>query len=395
MCTAAVVMLAACDLPSRELGSERERWTILEQGEHGDISFSAVAATPDDGIVAAGKFTSALPGLLRRYDADGEQLWSTSFVHEDSETFWPYDVAIAVDGTIVVSAEGDFDWIPKEPGDGPEYFAVLFGFDPDGAPLWERRIEGARSVRSVTALPDGTIAYAGTSVGEDAAIVGVVSTAGELGPAGGMRLDGSPAYVFDMAAQSDGRLVIALRHAGRIHCIGFDAALAPAWQHSSDEGFLDGNVAIAPDDTIWWLRRLDGRILGGDQSRIENDNRLTVLAADGTLVREVEGIDPDLSPRSIALGPDGTLLVAGQETRDVSDYQIAAAEIDPESGETLWFDTAGGHPNELSYYSEDAASDLTVTASGDFVVVGWYDDHGATGGHGWLRRYAGQLAEPM
>lgn len=397
MCSAAITMLAACDLPSREVGSKRERWTILEPADADDVLLNAVAATADDGVVVAGRFSYGPPeAVLRRYDADGELRWAASFVGGGaSEQLWVTDVAVAIDGSIVVAAEGYDDWIPEGPADGPEYVALLFGFGPDGTQRWERRVDGARSLGAVTALPDGTFAYAGTSTGDDAVIVGVVSTAGELGTVGGMPVGGeeepSPS-VMDMAAQSDGRLVLVFHHSRQVDCVGFDAALAPTWSHSSEEGFVDGIVTVGQDDTIWWVRRSETRIVNGDQSRsIVNDNRLAVLAPDGTLVREVEGIEPDLNPLAIALGSNGAVVLAGRETHDVVDYQLAVAEIDPESGETLWFDTAGGHPNDVALYSEDYASDLTVTTSGEFVAVGIYDDSAAR--RGWLRRYAAGPAE--
>ena len=85
---------------------------------------------------------------------------------------------------------------------------------------------------------------------------------------------------------------------------------------------------------------------------------------------------------------------SGVDGRSLDDYQLGIAEIDPETGETLWFDTAGRQGNDLVPYSEDGLYDLAITAAGDLVPVGIYDDRASTGQwRGWLRRYAARLPE--
>ena len=396
MCSAAIAMLAACDLPSRELGTKRERWTILEPIDY-DTFFTAVAVTADDDVVVFGDFPTRAQGLLRRYDAEGEPRWARSFVGEAREEFWAYDVTVAGDGTIVAAAGGYNVSGPSKAPDKRVPVAMLFGFDAGGTQRWERIVDGAVDATAVTALPDGSVAYGGSTIEGDGVHIGVISTAGVFGPLS-RDLVGEVEYpvprVIEIAAQSGGQLVAAVRRGGRVDFVGLDAALAPSWTRTSEKGFSDGAIAIAQDDTIWLLTRLDMRILGGDQSGIQNDNRLAVLAPDGTLERELEGIEPDLNPRAIAIAPDGTLVLAGSEAHDVRDYQLGIAEIDPETGETLWFDTAGRQGSDLVPYSEDGLFDLAITASGDLVPVGIYDDRASTGQwRGWLRRYAARLPE--
>ena len=120
-------------------------------------------------------------------------------------------------------------------------------------------------------------------------------------------------------------------------------------------------------------------------------NSIDVLAPDGSLERRLDGLEPDLRPWAIGVSAEGTILLVGVDTHDMDDFQIGAVAIDPETGETLWFDTAGRSGGE--YESADGARGIAITDSGDVFVIGDYDGGAGSGWRGWLRMYAAEGVE--
>lgn len=393
---AAIAMLAACSLPSRELGTKRERWTIFEPAERDDSDFGPLVATPDDGVILVASHWNGFEGdsELRRYDAEGGVRWSTLMDPRDSIAYGPTAIAVAADGTIVVGGA------TRDPqGDDVKLNrGKLLGFDPGGALLWTRDVEGTWDVSAVAVLPDGRVAYGGGTQEPLGVQIGIISTAGALGPMTRLvdpTLPDEVSPVESVVAQSTGGLVALLKHVepNQPELVAFDADLARTWTHAGRVGAHLADLAVAPDDGILLLSHSD-RIrhdVDGTDHWLANDNRITVLDADGIVEHELEGVEPGLQVRALALEPDGTIVIAGADRRSREDNLLGVAEIDPDTGETLWFDTAGAPIPEL--YAEHAISGVVVTASGDLVVAGGYDDRLSTGWRGWLRRYAARSPE--
>jgi hypothetical protein len=396
MSLAAIAMLAACSLPSRELGTKRERWTIVEPAEGDDSEFGSLVATPDDGVILVAFHWNGFESdaELRRYDAEGGVRWSTPMDPRDSVGFGPTAIAVAADGTIVVAGT-----TPDLQGDDATlHQGKLLGFDPGGALLWTRDVEGTWNVSAVAALPDGRVAYGAATRDSVGAQIGVISTAGVLGP---MTRLVDPAFVEgfspveSLVAQSTGGPVALLMHIepNQPEVVAFDADLTPTWRHAGRVGAYMADLVAAPDDGVLLLTHTEEihESPDGSNSRLVSDNRITVLDAEGVIEQELEGLEPGLQPRALALAPDGTIVLAGADGRNLDDYHLGVAEVDPDTGETLWFDSAGAPIPE--FQAQHSISGVVVTTSGDLVVAGKYDERLTTGLRGWLRRYAARSPE--
>jgi hypothetical protein len=203
-------------------------------------------------------------------------------------------------------------------------------------------------------------------------------------------IDGA-SEIRDIVALPDGSAVAAIGFHDA-HIVALDGSLTEVWRHSIPEYQPGIRLAVAPDDAIYVL--VQGLPNNEYSRRVVNEGRIDVLAPDGRLERVIEGLEPDLRATGIGVMDGGTILLVGTVTRDTADYEIGVVAVDGESGETLWFDTAGRHGDE-PFLSEDSGVDLAVAASGDAFTLGTYDDRGATGLRGWLRMYTAGGIEPQ
>ncbi len=402
----AQLLLCACSLPSHELGRERERWTRTNPEAEGDTVFNAVVATADNGAVVVGgpqsigTITDPLDGystgLVWRYSDDGSLQWSSRIVGKARRDISMLDVAVGGDGTIVAVGRGANLTISSdgETADRIDEVGMVFGLDPSGALLWEQVVDGTTELSVVATHPSGSFVYGGTTQTGDAAQIGSISATGVLGPserftAPTTAYDGS-VRVSDIGTLSDGRVVAAVGR-DRMRIIALDSSLREAWTHPVAGNPWDVALTITPDDAIHVVAHAGADVRRDPTPRQVHVNSIDVLARDGSLERRLDGLEPDLRPWAIGVSAEGTILLAGIETRDMNDSQIGAVAIDPETGETLWFDTAGRRGGE--YESYDGGHGIAITDSGDVFVIGDYDGGAGSGWRGWLRMYAADGVE--
>lgn len=149
-------------------------WTFVSPGESWMV---AVAATPNDGVVALGGSSEAVscgggaaapPGIqLVRIARDGTCRWARSF--DNSFPHWPEDTAVDSDGNVFITgfAQGSLDF-----GGGTLAFPALSRtyvakFDPNGAHLWSKRFQAITSgydqSEAIVAAPNGDLVVVGDS----------------------------------------------------------------------------------------------------------------------------------------------------------------------------------------------------------------------------------------
>jgi hypothetical protein len=401
----AQLLLCACSLPSRELGSERERWTRTHPETEGGTVFNAVAATADNGAVVVGGPQSSgtisdpldgySTGLVSRYSDDGSLQWSSRIVGKARGDISMLDVAVGGDGTIIAVGRGaNLTVDDRETADRIDEVGMVFAMDPtNGALLWERVVDGTIELSVVATHPSGSFVYGGTTEAGDAAQIGSISATGVLGPSERFTAPTEFDYsvrVSDIGTLSDGRVVAAVgRDSMRI--IALDSSLREAWTHPIPGSPWGVGLTITPDDAVYVVVDAGADLRRDPTPREVHLNSIDVLAPDGTLERRLDGLEPDLRPWAIGVSAEGTILLAGTETHDTDDFQIGAVAIDPETGETLWFDTAGRSGGE--YESADGARGIAITDSGDVFVIGDYDGGAGSGWRGWLRMYAAEGVE--
>jgi outer membrane protein assembly factor BamB len=393
MCSAAIATLAACDLSSRELGSKRERWTIFEPAGS-DSAYDTLLAAPDDGVLVVASHWYGFHGdsELRSYAADGSLRWATPLAASISVARGSASMDIAVDGTIIAAAK------TSDPADAKAGRGTLLGFDPGGALRWSLDVEGTTELSAVVALSDGRVAYGGDAEGAIGAQIGILSASGVAGPTTQIREDSlfdATSPVQALVERPTGELVALLMHErpNKSQVISFDADLTPVWSHEGRVPEFSAGIVLAADGSLLLLTHSVDHHHNADESEhwVVSDNRITVLDVEGNVERELEGLEPDLEARLIALEPDGTIVLGGSDTRRYPDVFLGLAEIDPDSGETLWSDRAGVLSDLL--WAENGLSALVVTTSGDLVASAMYDDRGDTTWRGWLRRYAARPSE--
>jgi len=139
-----------------------------------DATIDALAVHVDGGLVVAGDSASALDGgdepatrraVVRRYDAEGDALWTWDIGGDDAEgpATRALGVAWRADDVVVVG---------QSYGAGTVTEGIVALLDAEGSLVWERRIVadgvggGYASARSVRVGSDGTIYVSGTTSGD-------------------------------------------------------------------------------------------------------------------------------------------------------------------------------------------------------------------------------------
>ncbi|MEZ4426244.1 MAG: hypothetical protein R3A51_00980 [Nannocystaceae bacterium] len=344
-------------------------WTDIYPGK--DLGIAVARGVAVDGagnaIVVGQEFQLVENAniFLRKYSPDGQVIWSKSFngdgsgddigrgVAVDSE-----DNIIAV-GEVFVAFDNANAWIGK--------------FDSDGNELWTLTHNGDDSgddrARGVSVDRDDNIIV----TGEEYHLIGLADVwTAKYGPDGDLWF----AHTHDHAGGNDGGHGVATGADGEIFVVGgvyewigldnvFLRRYSPLgvieWSHSIDNNAgvdrARGAAVNADGDLV-----LTGETYTVDQ--LVNVWMGTYGAADGLELWRLEhssaGGDNDVG-RGVAVGPDGTLVFAGEEYEALVDTWVS--KRDP-VGEVIWeqrHDEQGGN---------DIAHGVAVDGDGNVYAVG-------------------------
>ncbi len=208
----------------------RLRWAVEGSGAGADAAL-AVAAAPDDGAFAAGRFSSDLTlgaglptqadlvssggtdAFLARFDRDGVLIWAVEVGAAGDDA--ALGVGALADGGAIVAGrfEGTVVLGAGEPNETSLVSAgaadvFVARYDRDGALVWAKRAGGAGDDEALAAATFG---------GGDAVVVGQLDTQAVFGPGepGQATLDASPTGAFIARfAVEDGTLQFARRSGG-------------------------------------------------------------------------------------------------------------------------------------------------------------------------------------
>ena len=384
---ALVCCVPACPRDVLDLGSTRVTWTWDSQDELGSsgdlVTLRRIAETSDGGVVAVGRLSegsSEEGAIVRRFDSDGDVVWTTSFVEEGQ------DIAVGPSGTIVVvgrHAEQGF----------------VMALSPEGAPLWQVPIVGSSIVWRVETLSDGRIIAIGFGAGLDGteSFVAALDPAGQtlwsydpdelIGPGSGVSaLAVSSTDVIALGGSGAGSTTWLARLSGSAEVLWTQSTPALAGSGSDwiqalaidaqQSIFVAGSRAFAFSDGgnggfagSWrWFRRFD---------------------ASGTLLWErgptpnVVVDEPPASPAEVVLGDDDTCYWTGRAPDGLA---VVAMDAD---GDELWRDAAS-LPGDAC--PDSAGLDVVIAADGALVAAGDLDYRCVSsddqGSRGWLRSYA-------
>lgn len=349
----ALCLVAACDIPSTELGSTRETWSWVSPE---DEPIDAVATTPDDEIVVILSSQPQDASVLRKHAPDGSIAWS-----RDAAAHL-VDVAVDPTGAIVaLGSTADEAW-------------SLLGHAADGTARWEVPLPAGTQGAALEALDDGTIL--------------VAANTGDAAELRGYSAMGAPAFVMPLesdALESLPRVAaLATSPAGHVAVTGhldegsWAARLSGTgevlWLHLS---VADSFGAIAIDDD--GAPFVAGR-LATDETRAQ---QLVLRRFDAAGAIAWERTEPSRQAHSAAIGEDGTLYWAGTDQADALVVALA-----PDSTER-WIERSSGPRTNPD---EDYAIGLALAPTGELVAAGALDYRGMggpeAGFRGWLERYA-------
>jgi len=327
----------------------------------------SMTQTPDGDLILAGRvnlFGDQLFDMwIVRLDASGAVLWQKSMGGTDHEA--ALDAVATGDGGIIVcgrtasfSLGYDDVWV--------------VGMDGSGAVLWQEAMGGAGY--------DDAYAVTRTSGGEVVVVAETNSTASgnpdlwllffdEAGALLRQEALGGGEYDFgyDVLQSRDGGLLVAGSTLSfgegfyDLWLVKTDALGSILWQETMGGGDSDGAASI--------LELADGTLLvaGGTQSfgRGEADAWILLLDADGSLLSgKTLGSEGSDSAASIAEGPDGSIVIAGQ-TNGLGDGAMdilaarltASADLD---GCSLLAD-GGAAPRPSSAVARDTDAEVRPT----------------------------------
>lgn len=327
-------------------------------GGSGMDEFSSVAEDAQGNLIVAGKSTSSATGeitdtsnglndgLLVKFDAHGQPLWSQLFGSSDHEYFYSA-VPLSDGGYVAVGSAKSYATNGEitEQGNGSDD-GLLVKFDADGKAQWHHLYGGTEgdAFVDVVALADGGFAAAGLSSS---------SASGELTDSGN--------------GGSDGWLV------------RFDGMGNPVWDQLFGGTSTDRFYSVAPTD--------DGGFIAAGYTRSLASGELTDTNNgyfDGLLVR----FDPAGQPlwdqvfggtgfeefREVIQTPDGGFIAAGNTASgpsgEITDPSNGGDEglvvrLDP-SGRPLWDQLYGGWRRDVFY-------SIAATSDGKFVAAGLSD----------------------
>lgn len=384
---ALVCCVPACQRDVLDLGSTRVTWTWESQDEpdtSGDMAaLRRIAETNDGGVVAVGEPSGESPetgAIVRRFDSEGDVLWTTSIDQEGS------DVAVDPSGTIVVV------------GRHAEQGRVT-ALSPDGAPLWQVPVAGARVVSRVETLSDGRIVAIGLWAGldgNDSFIVALDPTGQTLWTHNPDELIGPGAGVSALAVSSTDVIALGGPGAGSTTWLArLSASAEVLWTHSTPVltgGESDWITALAIDaqQSIFVAgRRAYAFSDGGNGGVAGSWGWFRRFDDSGTLLWErgptpsVVADEPPASATEVVLGDDDTCYWTGRAPDGLAVVAMGA------DGDELWRNVAS-NPGDAC--SDSGGSDVVIAAGGALVAAGNLDyrcvGSDDQGFRGWLRSYA-------
>jgi uncharacterized delta-60 repeat protein len=255
-----------------------------------------VAVAADGSVYVAGRtqsFTTetGLNVFVLKFAADGSLVWQRTWdipgAFGDHE---PHDLAVGLDGSVYVAG--------RTPGTGGD--ALLLKFDASGNLMWQRTWggNGFESAEGVAIAGDGSVYLAG-------------STEGTFQP-------DSDAFLIKFAL--DGSIV---------------------WQKTYGTVAGDGasDVAVAPDGNIL--------LTGGTPTGATFGFYLAKITPEGVVVWQTSYTDESgVDPRGgLAVGPDGSAVVAGALFRTDFDLDAAVVKFDND-GTLVWQRAWGGRDGD-------------------------------------------------
>jgi len=355
--------------PDGALLWQRTYGTAPDENNAGEESGIDVEVAPDNTVVVLGNFRDGNI-FLAKFTTAGELLWDLTWGdHREGAGA----LAIAPDGTIYVTGlTQSFDT-----GQGDVF---LLSFAPGGALNWDRTWGGEffDVGRGVAVAIDGGIYVSGDGIfsansaflvrfGADGSVAwerewGLLSKAGIPGETFGSGVAAAPgggvyAVGWSHSAGADPNLLV----------VRFDSAGSFVWQRIGGPGFgaaLD--VAADADGTV----HVTGSVLA---ERDQSDGRAFVW----TLLANGKGQDAALwgdsdpfeaqSGASIAVAPDGALLVAG--SAGASPYTFARGSRNAKSANTFLEPIAGNVTDPVATVADPEAVVAEPAGSETFAGV--------------------------
>lgn len=310
-------------------------------------SVEAIALLPDRRIVVAGDLVNASGGQLARFAPDGTPDATLEPVFDGAL----HSVEIQADGRIL--AGGPFTEVDGVERAGTARFLPDGTLDPSFVPTF--RHHGRNSPTSISEQGDGMILLSGN---------GGTRRLHADGTYDETLVTGVDSFVFGLAVQPDGRLVVAGAYStlagtpriglGRLLPDGhLDADFTPSVNTPTMTNERAFSVLVQPDGKI---------VVGGsfDDGTDFARNNLVRLASDGSLDGDFVPLGADGSVQALALEPDGSVLVGGGSSQVGAANPGRLARVLPDGSVNPFFNPG---PN-------DDVQALAVQPDGKIVVGG-------------------------
>ena len=321
------------------MGATSLEWVETHDGPlHGSDAGQAVAVDANEDVYVVGTeivFGSDSDIWLRKYDGDGNTLWTDTYdspAHRDDQGF-----GVAVDGSGDVYVVGSED--RTDLGQGADIW--LRKYDSDGNVLWTRTYDSPAhrddQGYDVAVDNDGGVYVVGTEYRHDL---------------------GERDNIWLGKYDTDGNVLWTQTHDGAASRsdIGYGVAV-----DDSSNVFVIGSETVGGQNADIWIAKYDS---GGNQQ----------------WSRTYDGGSPHADGgRDIAVGEDGNIYAAGVVYTSDGHDDVWIGKLDT-NGNFLWTDIYDGPSHKTDYGADVAAG------AGGVYVVGVTDQHGQHSS-GWIRRY--------
>jgi hypothetical protein len=338
-------------------------------GGEGEERGVAVVETSDGGFLAVGVAVTETAGdevLLIRTDRSGRELWSLTHGGPGDQAGWS------------AVATGDGGFVVAGFTEGPETEGVdvlVLGVDETGELLWERTYGGAFDDYgwAVTAA-DGLFLVAGETAstgagGIDGYLLAVDGDGEEMWSAnyGGVRNDRLFSIVPVDGGYVLGGITFSSGAGGRdAYVVGVDLEGAVIWERTfGDVGDdVSHSVDVTDDGGVIAAGYTDGFGARGYEPYL-----IRLDAGGETVWTTTIPLSGDHRAIGVRAAPDGGYLLAGYASGpDLRGEDAEVIKTDA-SGVPVWIATFGGATNDIGYGA-------TITAGGDYVVVGHVSNGG-------------------